>query len=314
MRKITLLQSFLLVLVAGGMTGGLCGSILGQITHLEVSASPTSLKAGFNTTVTITILNKFEPIYDMDVALSFPQSQITSVSPVVIGTSNLKFGKVNKGANVTLTPLIFVPEEAAGNGYQATVTITYKRLGYISPYTEVHTIGFYAQGQISVVIYDLLVEPEDATAGSPLTITGTLLNKGNIPALFTNATLLPHPLLTLIPESYSYLGEVDPNSPTPFTLETTVNPTAQEGNYTVKIQVEYEDKESRSYIIQKTASFHIIEAEETQPQGGPERIMEMIRERLLYIVIGVLVIIIIGVTVKLRRLSYKEFETGSLPT
>ncbi len=288
---------------------GLNGRVEGQITNLKVSAYPTTLKAGSNTSVVITILNSYVPIYDMDVVISFPQSQVTPVSPVVIGTSNLKFEKLNKGENVTLTPLIFVPEEAAGNGYQANIQIVYKRLGYISPSSEVHTVGFYVQGEIIMVIYDILIEPEMVTGGSTLTLTGNLLNKGNIPALYTNASLLPHPILLTKSESYSYIGEVEPNSPLPFTLEATVSSAAEEGLYTVKIRMDYEDQEAQVYHVEETIQFSIVEVEESPPPSSTERVIELLRAELLFFaVIVVLVIIVIGLIVRIRQLSRSEFE------
>jgi hypothetical protein len=295
------------------LSNGVYEPVNGQITNLKVTAYPTTLQAGFNTTVLITIINDFEPIYDVDVAVSFPQSQVTTISPVVIGTSNLKFAKVDIGKNVSVSPVIFVPKEAAGTGYQANIALTYKRLGYISPYSEFHSIGFYVKGQIAMVLYELLMEPKTTAAGSTFSLTGSLLNKGNMPALYTNASLLPHPLLELQPESYNYLGEIDPDSPTPFTLEAFIIPTALEGNYTLTMLVEYEDKEARVYSIKETFPLYIIEVEEQQTLGPTERIVETIRgELLFFIIIGVLILIIIGLMVRVRRSSQKEFEMEEL--
>jgi hypothetical protein len=97
--------------------------VTGQQTRLEVTGAPTTLNAGFNTTVVITIFNEFEPIYDVDVSVSFTQSQTNTISPVVIGASNWKFERIGMGENVTINPLIFVTESAAGNAYPADISM-----------------------------------------------------------------------------------------------------------------------------------------------------------------------------------------------
>jgi hypothetical protein len=305
----------LLVLSLTILTSGFSGKIEAQITNLNVSVYPTTLKAGFNTSVVITIINSFEPIYDMDITVSFPQSQVTSISPVIIGTSNMKFEKLNQGDNVTLNQLVFVPEEAAGSGYQANIMITYKRLGYISPYSELHTVGFYVKGKIIMVMYDLFVEPEAITTGSTLTLTGNILNKGNIPALYTNASLLPHSILLMKPESYSYLGEIEPDSPLPFTLEATVSPIAEQGRYEIMMHLDYEDKEGQVYRMEETIPFNIVVLEEKQTETSIERIMRIIEDELIYfIIIIIMLIVILALAVKVRRSSRSEFQDEELPT
>ena len=307
---------FLFVLAFTATFSDLTVNVEGQTTKLKVTAIPTILQAGFNTTVAINILNDFEPIYDVDVSISFPQSQTSATSPTAIGTSSWKFSKIKFGENVTVKPLIFVPVDAAGNGYTANIQISYKRLGYISPSSEVHAIGFYAQGWISMVAYDFAVEVEPITlrnAGATLTITASLLNKGNVPAMFTNVTLIPSPILTLKPESQSYLGEVDPNSPAPFTLEATVNPDTEEGNYTVKIKVQYEDEESRIHVFEKEVNVYVTVIQEQQLPSTSERIIktvtDTVKRYMLFVIIGILVIIIAALMVRRSRRS--SFESNA---
>lgn len=283
--------------------------VLGQVRNFDIEANPTTLESGFNTTVIVNIINDFEPIYDVDISMSFPQSQITLTSPVVIGISNWRFEKIKEGEDITIKPLIFVPKDAAGSGYVASVMISYKRLGYISPYSENHYVGFYAKGEVDMVAYEFTVEEEQVVAGSSLSITASLLNKGTITARFTNVTLLPHPILILKPESYSYLGDVDPNSPSPFTLEAIVKNDTQEGMYKMKILTEYEDEERRSHTFENEVDIYVvIPIVETGPQSLQDKAIEIIKNNLLYIIIGLAIIIIISIIIK-RRTSKSEFGT-----
>jgi len=300
--------------------------VAGQQTRLEVTGEPTTLNAGFNTTVIITIFNEFEPIYDVDVSVSFPESQTTTVSPVVIGASNWKIERMGMGENITIKPLIFVTESAAGNAYPADISISYTRLGYISPSSETHTIGFYAKGQIIMIAYDFIVEVEPAyegngrtrdnavlaDVGSMITVTGSLLNKGNVPAMFTNVTIIPNPILILQPESTSYLGEVDPNSPAPFTLEVKTSPHTKEGNHTILIKVEYQDQESKTHSFEKELTVYVSKTQVQESQSTSEKIIEIIRQNLLFVIIGIIIFIIL-VTLLIKRLSKRGVESEEFP-
>ncbi|WP_455281993.1 hypothetical protein [[Eubacterium] cellulosolvens] len=300
--------------------------VTGQQTRLDIMGEPTTLNAGFNTTVVITIFNEFEPIYDVDVSVSFPQSQTTTISPVVIGASNWKFERIGMGENVTINPLIYVTESAAGNAYPADISISYTRLGYISPSSETHTIGFYAKGQIIMIIYDFIVEIEPVyednertrdnvvpgDTGSTITVTGSLLNKGNVPAMFTNVTIIPNPILILQPESTSYLGEVDPNSPAPFTLETKTSPQAKDGNHTILIKIEYQDQESKTYSIEKELTVYIFKTQILESPSTSEKIIGIIRQNLLFVIIGMIIFILL-VAILIKRLSKRGIESEEFP-
>ena len=301
--------------------------VTGQQTRLEVIGTPTTLKAGFNTTVVITIFNEFEPIYDIDVSVSFQQSQTTTISPVVIGANNWKFERIGMGENVTINPLIFVTESASGNAYPADILISYTRLGYISPSSETHTIGFYAKGQIIMIAYDFIVEIESAyennernsdnefprDLGSTVTVTGSLLNKGNIPAMFTNVTMIPNPILILQSESTSYLGEVDPNSPAPFTLEAKISPDTKDGNHTILIKVEYQDQESKKHSFEKELTVYILKTQVKEPLSTSERIIGIIRQNLLFVIIGIVVLIFL-IVIMIKRISKRGVESEEFPS
>lgn len=308
---IALIALFMAITSIFHLTGeGYC-----QIAHLDVEPSETSLKAGFNNNVTITIYNGFEPIYELDIAISFPTSMQVPSSPTVLGVNHWKFDKVNKGDQVKLPIVIFVPDDAAGNAYTASLILTYKRLGYISPYTETHTIGFYAKGWIDMTIYDLTVDPSPSRPGEPVSFTASLLNRGNIPAMFTNVTLVGDEILIYRPESFSYLGQVDPNSPAPFTLEAMIKPDVEDGNYTVAIYVSYEDEEHIPYRVVKEVSFEVIKPIEEEPRSSQIPILGYLEQArnylpqgnmLFIIVVMVLAAVIGGVAAAKRRKPEEE--------
>lgn len=311
-RKTTAL---VMLLIAVASSSNLIAGGHGQIAHLRVEPPETTLKAGFDNNISITIYNDFEPIYELYATISFPASMQVPSSPKVLGLNYWKFNKLDKGDWVRLPIVIFVPDDAAGNAYTASLTLTYRRLGYISPYTETHILGFYAKGWIKMVLYDLSVDPSPSRPGEPISFTASLLNRGNIPAMFTNVTLMEDHVLAYKPESFSYLGQVDPNSPAPFTLEALVRPGLEEGNYTASIMISYEDKEHAAYQVVEKVSFEVVKPVEESPQppripvlGYLERFKGYLPQgnTLIIMVLVVLAVILGGVAAARRRKPEEE--------
>ncbi|WP_455277782.1 hypothetical protein [[Eubacterium] cellulosolvens] len=307
---------FLLSILLIPLSLGSIEAVKGQTTNLEVRLYPTTLDAGYNTTVTVDIINEFEPIYDVDVSLSFSApsqpdmvASTPSEVPVVIGTGNFKFEKIEEGESVRIEPIVFTSKDSSGKGYSSYVTISYKRLGYISTQSEIHIVGFYIKGQIDMIVYEFSVEPDPVVAGSEIIITASLLNKGTIEASYTNVSLTPNPILIQKLESYSYIGEVDPNSPAPFTLEAIVNEDTGEGTYPIKIRIEYEDEESKVYVINRELEAHIVGGtKEEGTKSTSDLIVDFIKGNLIFLLIGIIIAIIVIILLLRRRTSKEEFE------
>lgn len=296
-----------------------------QITYLEIEVSTTSLTADQNNMVTITVYNNFEPIYELCVSISFPTSSQDSASPTIIGESSCKFDKLAEGDSREFPVIIFVPEEGEGNAYTLNIDLTYKRLGYISSITEYHTVGFYVheeEATIDLIFYEVDVEPDPAHPGASISFTANLLNKGNSPAMYTNISLVENDVLLLPLESYSYLGQVDPNSPASFDLEASIKTKTKEGRYVAEILVNYEDEDNVPYTVSSQIPFTVVELEEEVSQGPLDNLLGPIGNLLFPSSLGssqsglfqglipilIIVVIIMGVVVLVRRRRSKKNE------
>lgn len=302
-------QIVLIPLILIALSAHFVADTQGQQTNLKVKVSPITLSAGSTNNITVLIDNSFENIYDVDVRISFVPTQIGTTLPTVLGSSNWKFRTLEYGKNIAIEIPISVPEESAGKGYSANVVLIYKRLGYISPISETHVLGFYAKGIIKMEMFDFIIEPSPAIRGSIISVSATLLNRGNVAARFATAILIPSSIFALGPESSSYLGEIEPNSPTPFTLEATVNSSVHEGSYRMKIRVEYQDQESGSHTLEEEVSAYIVEAVVQPPKSASQQIVEVIYNRLTYVSLAVAATIIAVVLFLKRRCSNEESET-----
>jgi len=199
--------------------------------RLTLRVNGQSLTAGFNNNVTLSVTNDFySTIYDVDIAVSFP-SPLT-----LIGDNHWYYKSIALGQVAIINFQVYAPTAGIGNSYQASVTATYRQLGDISYTEEDHAISFSVHGWINLILYNVLIAPSSAAPGGNATVSGSLLNSGNIAAYNANVTVESE---SVVPGSAAnvYLGEIDPNIPRPFSLLVYFKRTLADGNYSIVIKV-----------------------------------------------------------------------------
>ena len=209
-----------------------------QTAHLTVTETGQSLTAGFNNTVTVTIVNNYSgyiAIYDVGLAVSLP-SGLT-----LVGTGgSWQYDSLPYGQGVTVSFKVYAPSSAAGTSYSGTLTITYKQLGDVSYTTETHPLAFSVTGYINLVVYNILLSPGVVTPGGNITVSGNVLNNGNLASYNANVTV-ESPALVPGSQNSVFLGEVDPTIPRPFSVLIVFLPGLAPGNYTITIKVSATD-------------------------------------------------------------------------
>ena len=154
--------------------------------HLTVYMTGQSLTAGFNNNVTVTVVNNYSgytAIYDVDISVSIP-------APLaLIGDNHWHYDSIAYGQSVTLTFQVYAPTSGIGTSYLGSVTGTYKQLGDIAYTEESHDIGFSVNGWINLVLYGVQLSPSKVSQGGNATISGNILNSGNIAAYNANVTI-----------------------------------------------------------------------------------------------------------------------------
>jgi hypothetical protein len=199
--------------------------------HFTVALTGQSLTAGFNNTVTISLQNNFySTLYDTDIVVSIP-------TPLgLIGDDHWHYDSIALGQTITISFQVYAPTSAIDNSYQGSLTATYKQLGDISSTQESHALSFSVYGWINLIIYGVQLTPSSITPGGNATISGNILNNGNLAAYNANATVESE---ALAPSSLSsaFIGEVDPNIPRPFSILLKFEPTLKEGNYSIIVKV-----------------------------------------------------------------------------
>ena len=246
--------------------------------HLTMTVTGQSLTAGFNNTVTISLLNNYySTIYDTDIVATIP-------APLsLIGDDHWRYSSIALGQTVTISFQVYAPTSAIDNSYQGSVTATYKQLGDISSTEESHALSFSVHGWINLIIYGVQMTPSTVAPGGNATISGTVLNSGNIAAYNANVTVKSE---ALAPSSSSnaFIGQVDPNIPRPFSLLIIFKPNLPEGNHSITVRVTVIDNSRPGIpiISEQTAKIQIRKPTQQpstrqQPTGLIEIIYQVLR-------------------------------------
>jgi hypothetical protein len=93
------------------------------------------------------------------------------------------------------------------------------------------------------------------------------LNTGNVIASFANASLESSDILQLSRESSTYVGDIELNSPVPFTVVATVKSGVQNGTYPMTIRLTYQDDQYRQHVLNVSASI-LVATGTSVPQGA----------------------------------------------
>jgi hypothetical protein len=220
--------------------------------------------AGLNNTMTVTVTNNYSgyiAIYDVDITVSLPAPL------VLLGDNNWHYNSIQYGQSVAVTFPVYAPSSAAGTSYQGTVTGTYKQLGDVSYTQETHSLGVSVTGYITLVVYGIQFTPSTISSGGNTTISGNVLNSGNLASYNANVTVESDVIIAGSQNSV-FLGEVDPNIPRPFSVLIVFKPNLAPGNYTVNVKVSVTDNNRPGIPIVGTSSGQVQVIKASQTGGG----------------------------------------------
>lgn len=253
-------------------------------THFAVTVIGQTLTAGFNNNVTATVAYSMSAYssasaYDVDLAVSIPTPLQMS------GDGHWHYDSIVPGQSVAAGFEIYAPTAAIGDSYEGSVTLTYRELGDISYTEETHSVSFSVHGWINLVLYSIQITSTAAVPGGNATISGNLLNKGNIAAYNANVTVESEAIAQGTTASV-FLGEVDANIPRPFSLLVNFRKNLADGNYSIVVRVSAVDTNmpASPYSVQQASQLQIKKAATQPPSGfqpgtgGPmETIFEILR-------------------------------------
>ncbi len=175
---------------------------------LSLNQLESTVVAGVPTNVTFVLSNEgAASIYSVSFSVNAPSPLVVmgnSPSPVLT--------VVQPGHNASYTVTLESSPSSTLGVYAGTVTVSYVDLDG-NQHTQTYSVGLTLTGSIDIVVQDETV----TQASSSVTVSGSLLNEGGASAYYLQVSGKVDNA-SANSESPDYVGEVDPNTPTPFTL------------------------------------------------------------------------------------------------
>jgi|GEM_PF-3886426 len=263
---------------------------------------------GFFTEIRLGIKTKLKEAYNISLSLQVqPPLQLISQSKKI-------YGYVKENDIIYLDAIIYSSDAYIGRIFKSLITIEgLDKEGKL--YRENVEIFFMVTGTTHIVIFDIKNTPSPAAKGDTLLLSATILNKGTSILKYVNVSVIPSSWFMITMNSYTYIGDLPPNSPTPFTLSILVNQNISDGDYTLPICIYYTDEWNHEKKLTYNISINVSGSVASQSQSSIEeeknlldRIIDLIstyRFEVLFLVV-VLLIIILFLT---RRRRGKEIAT-----
>ena len=271
--------------------------------NLSVASSGTVLEAARNNTLSIEVTNVGKYLKELDVALTIPPPL------VLFGDNHWIRTTFSPGESIYANLTVFAPSSAAGATSQGSIVATYKVSGETTPTTEPHAISFLIRGWIDIKVYEITLDPNPVLPGQEMTISGSILNRGVIPAMYANVTIDAGETFAQGSVVPTYVGEIDPNAPAPFTLTAIVESGASDGTHQATISVYYRDDLQADHVIEVPISFTVVSelpTTQTAKTDITSQMLSLLSNQILLLGLAVVVVlIVIGVYVR-RRGRRKE--------
>jgi hypothetical protein len=217
------------------------------------------------------------PIIDAVISLDSESSSIK-----IIGDSKWNLNKIDPLTTEQFETRVFASKSLINSPVSFKISIQY--LDNNEAKSDSFNLGANVIGDITVNINDLAI---NYIGGSP-NLIGNILNKGNTLALFTTIEILnssssaiqgqeqlPSSAQTfakktiLIPASSfpQYLGDLEENSPLPFSIPLAMNNNTSSGVYPVSLKVTYSDDLRNSYTVINNGTVEFISPVPTTNKG-----------------------------------------------
>lgn len=199
---------------------------------LSLIQSNSTVVAGTTSRTTYVLKNVgTESIYSPAVSLAVSSPLVVMGNPTA-GIQSV----LNPGQSVDFDELVSSSPSSTLGVYSGTITVTYASLSG-TQLTQSFPVGFELTGTVELVLQDVSV----AQASSSVTVSGSILNEGTASAYYASVSgTINHSAAGN--ESADYIGEVDPNTPTPFSVTIPYPaPSSSQPRAQVEISVAYQN-------------------------------------------------------------------------
>jgi len=225
------------------------------------TTDPETIKPGDIVDITLDLACLGAKAYEVKAILNLDRlTGIATLSPTLVALGGLDPGELT---NVTYK-LIVGGSTRAGQ-YTATVTLTYID-GDGVPRSLVEMVTLLVRGIVEFSI--LNSSPIVAEASGITEFEADLLLLGTEGVKFVSVEIIEDANFNRTTRSWEYLGAIDPDSPTPFSLEFEVEGGAPPGGHTMGLNVTYTDDLNQKHDQVLGLSVTVVESMAEEPPQG----------------------------------------------
>jgi hypothetical protein len=275
---------------------------------IVVSTTNDHIIAGLDNDVTIAIKNNGSaPISAVVAVLQLP-------SPLVVRGNSYQweFTQLGIGSSISIPLQIFAPVSVTGLTFPGQLQLTYRDT-YGLNYNETYPVNFIIVGLIQPVVYEQNVSPQPSNPGMKVTITAEILNKGNAPARYTNASVVASSVIELLDESVNYIGDVEPNSPVQFGASFKIRSDVLilNGTYPVTVVISFEDDQYAEHSLNFTVDVVVQSSQGSQGNGSVQpTLLDSLKEISIPLII-IIAASVVSVLFYRRRITARSKLTGN---
>jgi hypothetical protein len=269
---------------------------------ISVSELIDYVTTGVPSQVSIMIRNSgLQPIYN-------PTFSLSTTSPLFVSansTYSMAGARINPGSGVVYEAIISSGPSSAVGVYGGSLTVSYlNQFGVAS--NQVVQVSFTLTGKIDLIVQGEIISQ---SSNSNLTLSGTLLNEGTVSAYYADAVgyvqgANPHSVVS------TYIGEVDVNTPVPFTTTVPYVAGATPSTTNVTLLISYQDSFGRNLTYTTSMPVSLLSASQLSQQSSASATTSHPTTRVtgglfLLIIIIVIIVLIVGIVAMRRRSSKK---------
>ena len=234
-----------------------------KIAVQSFDVTPDRVFPGDEFTMEVELRNWGPDAYDVQVQLAIDaQSPFVSLDPTLVFAGDLG---LNQTAEVIYN--LAIGGDAEAQLHRLSFVISYYDMDD-QPDSLTEDISIRVHSIVDFRLLDVQPSTIEAGPGETVTIEADLLLLGTETVDFVEVRIVENrsanPFLT-VPESYEYIGRVDPDSPILFTIQFMVDPDATSGSYTLQMSVDCWDgyNQPRQVSIEQ----FIVVSESSNPNG-----------------------------------------------
>ena len=273
---------------------------------LGLSVVNDTATVGAQSTLEFVLVNEGES------AVYTPSLAVSASTPVVMGVAALNYtAALSPGHSIAYAVTVGSSPSSSPGVYSGTVTLTYWDAGGVQ-HTQSSPVGFVLVGSVQFVLQDVTVS-QTATS---VTVSGSILNEGTGTAYYAQVTGRVEAGSSS--SQPSYIGEIDVNTPTPFTLTIPYPaPSSARSGVAISFTVAYKNNfgMAANYTASTSANLEseaqLAFASETT-NGGSGSTGGTLVTIVSYVVVIIIVAAVVGGALYIRRKKPKPENEGKV--